>query len=204
MATPVAPPPPKREEDEPGYHLHDTLYLRMSLGAGWVSTRIESDAGDMRVKGAGTGLDLLLGGTPTPGLVLGGGIFAVSANDPRIESGGQSDELAGDASTTLVGPFIDVYLDAKSGFHFGGALGFSTFQIKPDDSDSDIGEKPYNGGGVVVFTGYDAWISPNWSLGGYVRFLGARGKREREVASDTLDEQATSAGFSILFTALYH
>lgn len=207
VASPAPPPPPRREQDEPGYHLHDGFYLRMSLGAGWAGTRIESsEAGtsDVRVKGAGGGIDLMMGGTPTPGLVLGGGIFAVSASDPRLESGGTSSDLDGDASTTLIGPFIDVFFDSRGGFHLGGAVGFSTFTIKPNDSDSDIDEKPYNGGGVALFTGYDAWISPDWSLGGYVRFIATSGKREIEVLGDTSEEKATSFGFSILFTALYH
>ncbi|MBE7481228.1 MAG: hypothetical protein HS104_14765 [Polyangiaceae bacterium] len=99
---------------------------------------------------------------------------------------------------------MDVFFDSRGGFHLGGAVGFSTFSIKPKDSDSDIDEKPYNGGGVALFTGYDAWISPDWSLGGYVRFIATSGKREIEVLGDTSEEKATSFGFSILFTALYH
>ncbi|MBK7585844.1 MAG: hypothetical protein IPI67_37375 [Myxococcales bacterium] len=65
-------------------------------------------------------------------------------------------------------------------------------------------EEPYNGGGLVLFSGYDAWISPAWSLGGYVRFIGASGKRETDLLGTTVEERATSFGFSILFSALYY
>lgn len=205
----VAPaPPPKREEDEPGYHLHDGFYLRMSLGAGWMTHRIEysrSGADDVRVKGGGAGIDLLLGGTLTPGLVLGGGVFSVNASDPRVETGGSSFDLNGEASLALIGPFVDGFFDSRGGFHLGGGIGFSSFNVKPDDAGTDFDdEKPYNGGGITLFTGYDAWISPDWSLGGYVRFLAATGKREIEVQGQTTEERAQSFGFSILFTALHH
>ncbi len=70
----VAPAPPQ-EADEPGAHLHDGFYLRVALGGGWLGMRTDS-APEADVKGGGGSLDLLLGGTPIDGLVIGGGIFS--------------------------------------------------------------------------------------------------------------------------------
>ncbi|MFO0569977.1 MAG: hypothetical protein U0263_30300 [Polyangiaceae bacterium] len=55
-----------------------------------------------------------------------------------------------------------------------------------------------------MFFGYDAWIGSDWSLGGYVRAAAASGKRELDSGTDTTTERASSFGFSILFSALYH
>lgn len=202
----AAPPVPKREEDEPGYHLHDTFYLRMSLGGGYASSRVESErssVADVRLAGGGACLDLLMGGTPTPGLVIGGGVFVEGGDKPRVESGGKSQDLDGSASLSLIGPFVDGFFDPSGGFHVGGAIGLTSLEVKPDDK-ADFDEEPFKGGGVLVLTGYDAWISPNWSLGGYARFLGAIGKRELDVGSTKVEEKATSWAFSVLFSALYH
>jgi hypothetical protein len=204
----VAPPPVEvRDEDEPGYHLHDGFYLRLALGAGWATTRIESTvvgSSELRVKGAGTAIDILLGGTPMDGLVLGGGISAFSSEDPRVETGGSGKQLAGKASLTMIGPFVDVFFDPRGGLHAGALLGLSTFNTEPDDPDSTIDEKPYNGAGVAAFTGYDAWISPNWSLGGTLRLSASSGKREREIGGGNIEERANAFGFALSVSALHH
>lgn len=199
----VAAPPPIREQDEPGGHLHDGFYLRMALGAGWLGMRLDSPS-EVDLRGSGGSLDLLLGGTPIDGLVIGGGIFSASATDPRMESGGKSSELAGQTSAVVVGPFVDGFFDAAGGLHVGGAIGLSALTVKPDDGDSGFDEEPYNGAGVALFAGYDAWVSANWSLGGYLRFIAARGQRDLEAQNGTVRESARAYAFSILFSALYH
>ncbi|MCC6900528.1 MAG: hypothetical protein IT377_16230 [Polyangiaceae bacterium] len=203
VAAPPAPPPPPREEDEPGHHLHDGFYLRMSLGAGWLSLALDADP-EATLKGAGGGLDLMLGGTPVDGLVIGGGVFSASVTDPRVESGGKSSDLSGQASLTVLGPFVDGFFDPKGGLHVGGAVGLATAKVEPDDSDSGFDEKPYNGAGLALFAGYDAWVSANWSLGGTVRLVAARGTREVDVDGETRERKSRAYGFSILFSALYH
>jgi len=203
VAVPPAPAPPP----EPGRHLHDGFYLRMSLGAGWLRTRVESNAAgvaDTRVSGAGGGVDILLGGTPGSGLVLGGGVFVLGASDPRLESGGSNRDISGDASLSVLGPFVDWFFDPEAGLHAGLGIGLSTFTLKSDDTDENIDDKPFNGAGGSVFFGYDAWIGSDWSLGGYVRAAAASGKRELDSGTDTTTERASSFGFSILFSALYH
>ena len=48
--------------------------------------------------------------------------------------------------------------------------------------------------------GYDAWISPEWSLGGMLRLSGAVTSSN----ADDLEQRANTRSFAILFTALYH
>jgi hypothetical protein len=204
MYVQTEPPPPPGPP--PGHHLHDGFYLRMSLGGGYLHSKVESNASgaqDVTVKGGGAGLDLLLGGTPTPGFVIGGGIFAGGATDPTIESGGQSQDLNGDASLAFIGPFVDGFFDPEGGLHLGGAIGFASFQVKDQDQSSSDAPQ-YDGAGIAVFGGYDAWVSSDWSIGGYARFMAASGKRQEDVLGVSYDEKATTWTFALMFTALYH
>ena len=182
---------------------HDGFYLRVALGGGWLGMRTDS-APEADVKGGGGSLDLLLGGTPIDGLVIGGGIFSLSASDPRVESGGKSSDLSGQASAVVVGPFVDGYFDAAGGLHVGGVIGLSSLAVKPDDDRTGFDEKPYEGAGLALFPGYDAWVSPNWSLGGYLRLVAARGNRDFDVDNRTVRQSARAYGLSVLFSALYH
>jgi hypothetical protein len=65
------PPPPPLEPRTRLYH--DGFYLRLSLGFGYQS--VSSSSGDSKVSSSGAGLagDLLIGGTPATGVVVGGG-----------------------------------------------------------------------------------------------------------------------------------
>lgn len=201
VATPPTAPAAPREEDEPGYHLHDGFYLRMALGVGWLSLGLDADA-DATLKGAGGGVALMLGGTPVDGLVIGGGVFSVSADEPRVEVGGKSSDLSGQASLAVIGPFVDGYFDPKGGLHVGGAVGLATTKVEDDDSTFDA--KPYNGAGLALFAGYDAWVSANWSLGGMLSVVAARGTRDIESGGETREEKSRAYGVSILFSGLHH
>jgi len=201
----VQTPPPPPAGPPPGHHLHDGFYLRMSLGAGYQRSKITSDASgvsDVALKGGGVALDLMMGGTPTPGLVIGGGIFASSAADPTLESDGVNTELRGDTSIAIVGPFIDGFFDPEGGFHVGGAIGIGSLTVRNEELDTS--ETQYDGAGVAAWVGYDAWVSSEWSMGGCARLVAASGKRDEDVLGATVTEKSSSVGFALLFTALYH
>src|SRR5688572_11751492 len=74
-------------------HTHDGLFFQGSLGfgPGWVNEKLES--GSDEENGLFTGVtgtfELLLGGSPAPGFVIGGGLAAHSIVNPTIEMGGQ-------------------------------------------------------------------------------------------------------------------
>ena len=200
------PPPPLPPEASPTYHNHDGFYLRMAIGGGGLWQTLSSEqngVADAKVRGGGGAIDLLIGGTPVDGLVIGGAIFTQTTNKPDLEVNGQTRSVNGNASLVLIGPFIDGFFDPHGGFHVGGALGLTGFNFK-DDDDKNADNTGYGGGGAVLFGGYDAWISSDWSLGGYLKFMAASGQRNVDVAGQTYKQQASGYAFSVMFTALYH
>lgn len=174
----------------------------MSLGAGAIRSTWESEAASVantEVNGGGIALDLLLGGTPTPGLVIGGGFLLNAASKPEAEpETGPSQEIEGNLNTGMLGVFIDGYFDPSGGFHLGGMLGIASYAIVFDDDDQEDIEQ--GGGGAAFWVGYDAWVGDDWSIGGLLRLTGQSTNQTR----DDVDEQASAGTLSILFTALYH
>jgi len=179
--------------------LHDGLYLRMALGLGLGGALVSSDSraiGDYSFAGSGGALDLLIGGTPLPGLALGGALSALGIDNDRRKVDGQT--IAGDVTGNLgmLGFFADAFPDPEGGFHFGGALGVAS-------SASEIkGGRKFQGGGLGLeaWGGYDFWVSEQWSLGGVARLMGS-------VTRETRDEakfESSVGGFTLSFSALYH
>jgi hypothetical protein len=173
----------------------------MSLGAGAVNSTWETEAAtaNAKISGAGLALDLLIGGSPTPGLVIGGGLLINSVTDPEVEpDGGSSSEIEGQLGVGQLGVFIDGFFDPTGGFHVGGMLGLASYGVQFDDDDDENIEQ--GGGGAAIWVGYDAWVGSQWSIGGLLRLTGQSTSEER---NDT-KEQASAGTLSILFTALYH
>ncbi len=191
----VAPP-----KEEPGRHLHDGFYLRMALGAGALAATYESSTAagtDADVGGAGLGLDLWIGGTPWPGLVIGGALTANAVDEPRVEAGGDSRTVANTSLTSsILGLFVDGFPDPEGGLHIGGMLGIATLTYR-DDLDE---EQRHGGGGAALWVGYAGWIGSDWSLGGMLR--GTVQATEHE--DSDRDEKANARSLSLLVTALYH
>jgi hypothetical protein len=199
VEAPLPPPPPR----DTGRRLHDGFYLRMSIGAGYINSEWETEqAGvdNLTISGGGIALDLLLGGSPTPGLVIGGGFLANSVANPEVESErGSSTELDGALGAAQLGIFIDGFVDPTGGFHIGGMLGIASYVVTPKDEDRDR-KIEQGGGGGAIWVGYDAWVADQWSIGGLLRLTGQATSQRR----GSYKEQASAGTLSILFTALYH
>jgi len=190
-----APPPSPR-----GVHYHDGFYLRMALGLGASGVLVSSDSTavpDYSFTGGGAAADLWIGGTPAAWLAMGGALtgLGVSSTTRRVSGNGVSGDVSG--SMGLLGFFVDGFPDPARGFHFGGALGLAGGHAQVKDSD-----KKFDGGGVGLgaWLGYDMWVSPQWSLGGMVRFMGSLTREN----SDNVNYQTSLGGASLSFTALYH
>jgi hypothetical protein len=191
-----------------GAHVHDGFYFRGSLGFGTLAFDQKSDLAGIpsgRVSGLGTASDLMLGGTPAPGVVVGGALLATHAPNPNFDSNRPAIEPGVAASLAIIGPFVDVFFDPRRGFHLGAAAGPSAIWYRDLDPTPSTDREAYLGVGAAAWAGYDAWISANWSLGGYVRVLAATTRRQVDYSGSPLvDETAKGIGFAALFTALYH
>jgi len=173
--------------------------MRMSLGAGGLGARTTRSDGSVGFEtgSGGTAFDFLLGGSPTPGLTLGGGFqFDVGQRDPDTGPDGEPRNATRDAFA-LAGPFIDVFPDPRGGFHFGGMLGGAAL-AHSESADSD--PLTYRGVGGSLWLGYDWWVARQWSLGAMLRGTSAALESTDALAA----ERARAGSVALLFTVLYH
>jgi hypothetical protein len=182
------------------YHVHDGFYLRGNLGVGSLSSSFD-DAGpndfDLDGSGFALGLDLMIGGSPSPGVAIGGALISSVAPSATFDRRGQelSDRRVG---LGLIGPFVDGFFDPKKGWHLGGMLGFAAIDIE-DDAATDAVTSTRGLGGAA-WLGYDFWVADEWSTGVLLRFAGAYTGAE----GDETDVSASAFATTIMFTALYH
>jgi hypothetical protein len=180
--------------------VHDGFYLRLSAGIGFVGTDF-SDGGaeddDLSAKGSDLALDVLVGGSPSRGVAVGGALLTNTLLAADLEQSGNT-VTDRDIGIVLVGPFIDGFPNAKKGWHLGGAMGLALVKQK------DLGEfgrtDRTEGFGAAAWAGYDAWVGDEWSLGGKLRFMLTR---TRDGGSDP-EVVASTRSVTLMFTALYH
>jgi len=223
LPLPPPPPPRQREKAEPpapapaagpalelqkptGEHVHDGFYFRFSLGPHYGKTSVETDRvsqPDVRVKGVGMQATFWVGGTPKPGIVIGG---VVGARAEKSDEGSVGDgEAPVDASVSRGGVFIDAYPVPEEGFHFGGILSAGTSEVESSASDEQP-KTSYRGEGVgvSVFAGLDTWISDEWSFGALVELGGNVSRDESRIDGQDVLRQSTSYFLSAQLGVVYH
>jgi hypothetical protein len=173
----------------------------LALGLGASGALVSSDATSVpnySFAGGGATADVWLGGTPTPGLAMGGALslLSVKSTTRRVDGDSRSGDVSG--TMGLLGFFADGFPDLERGFHFGGSLGLASARATVKGSARD----EFNGGGVGLgaWLGYDMWVSPQWSLGGLLHFMGSLTRENR----DDVNYQTSLGGAGLSFTALYH
>ncbi len=134
---------------------HDGFYMQMSGGFGYLRTKV--DPGGGKIKGPSIPHAFLLGGTPVPGLVIGGGYIGDYVFSPS------PDPLKWVLLIGL-GGFVDYYLDPAGGLHFQAFIGWGGLESKIEGFGAGATNDPT---GVVLALGggYDFFISDEWSFG---------------------------------------
>jgi hypothetical protein len=194
---------------------HDGFYFRMGIGTGYgrakTSGSIAGTSLTAHYEGAGPAFEFLFGGTPAKGFVVGGGLVGqdiwdpettIDSNDPSVPS---SLDVNGALGVLALGPFIDWFPDDTGGAHVGAMVGIGGIGLKDRSGNPDFGL------GGSLWAGYDFWVADQWSLGGELRAVVARGTRDVDArspgsslsfASSQFEDSAAS--FELLFTALLH
>jgi len=181
------------------HHVHDGFYLRGAMGLGLLGAEFEDDGTDQTVEtGRGSlALDLMIGGSPSRGLAIGGALLSEAMVGAKYEVDGT--EIGdGTVITGLLGAFIDGFPDPTGGFHVGGALGFSSVTAEELGESGDTLEMAGLGG--AVWLGYDFWVGSEWSVGPLLRVM-ATADQDR---GDDTDVTAVTRSITLSFTALYH
>jgi len=165
-------------KDAPGALAHDGWFMRAEVGGGYVmgdgavrseQVGTEDEFGKFTIKGASMVGTLSLGWTPFPGAAIGASVVQVytpAANRRWVDYPGSPAE--GDHSgrgATLIGPMLHWYPWVNDGFHLGIMGGGTLLQGHVNKTSKATG-----GGGLSLSTGYDFWVSKEWSLGFVARF----------------------------------
>ncbi len=170
-----APAPPPAPEPEPhgsgGAYTHDGFFLQFGLGVGFVTGTAEAEFYDIDVGGIAQLGHLAIGGSPVPGLVLGGGVFGTNVPTTKYETdfGGETYKEDGDlSSASLIAGFATYYLEPLQQFFLTGGLGAALLSTGKADG---VPETSGNGLGALVGVGFESFISEQWSLGGMLRVI---------------------------------
>jgi hypothetical protein len=206
-AEPAAPAPARINLDTPAvgrpvqrtYHLHEGFYLRSSVGFGDYHASF-SDGNhanlDFSEQGSTMALDLLIGGSPSPGVSIGGALLLeplFGADYQRAGSGlGSHGGFSG-----LLGPFIDGFPDATKGWHLGAMMGLATQSFQNVNS---TGGKTNAGGlGGAAWFGYDFWVANEWAIGPQLRFMGMRTSETKSGDDVSAWARSFTLGISAVF-----
>ena len=184
-------------------HSHTGFFLRMAVGGGYMHTSSTlvgpTCPGKVDAAGGAASLEISIGGALSPGIILAGSYSALTVGNAKLTNDTRVYRPAHDMTLTLLAAMIDVYPNPKTGFHFGGGLGFASSRVRADD-DAQAGSSGQNGFGIAPHVGYEWWVSNYWGLGVLGRFVFAR--TEGDYADGK--EKDTLTGGVILFSATYN
>jgi len=170
---PVQPPPPSPPEDLTVYR-HDGFFARVSLGVGYQNAHVDPSLtpegsvsqqfGSGSANGPAVHSELLLGGTPTPGFVVGSGLMHWN-----LRKNGRVVEFV------VLPLFANYYLDAEGPWFLQGFVGIGTGTLnRRKDSDGTSGLALGAGGG------WETWVGEQGSLGLALRLVYANTSKDTE------------------------
>ena len=139
-------------------------------------------------------VDLLVGGAPSPGIILGGALLVDSLPSTKFESDQASTKTG--LSIATLGPFVDAYPNPRGGFHSGGMLGVSAAHLTGNTYFA--ADRAY-GFGLATWLGYDCWVADQWSMGALLRFAGAHVVDQ----GGSPDVRVYTRSIALLFTTVY-
>jgi hypothetical protein len=195
VASGDTPPPPPR----PGLYTHDGFYLRYSLGPGLYRVGPGSSPGALvegaTVSGLWASEILAIGGTLPHGVVLAGASSAVVSKNAVVAN---------------YGLLVDWFPDPRAGWHIGAQLGLGL--VRDAEYYSAVDATPYGpptpndfalGLGVSLIGGYDAWVTPQFSMG--INLIAMTTALARQTfQGDSTTYSLTPVAGGIMVSVLYH
>lgn len=191
---------PERTIEHRSYHVHDGFYLRMTVGFGdYRASYTDNVRTNQNYGGHGQSmaLDLLIGGSPSPGVSIGGGLMVDPLFGVDYDRNGFGMGSHGGTSA-LIGPFIDGFPDASRGWHLGALVGVGgqTFQ---NVNASGSKYSTARGFGGAAWFGYDFWVAGEWAVGPELRLMGQRSGDSKSGEDISAWSRSFTIGVSGLF-----
>jgi len=196
----TSPVPPAAAD--PSARRHDGFYLRLGLGGGALDAEFsggQPETPDAKADGGAVLLDILVGGTPVRGLVLGGGYHIAVATEPDFEVGTTYTGKGGAVGQGVVGPFVDFFPDDEGGFDVGMLAGMAIVSMNTPRIFGQGVELDHRGFGASGWAGYTLWLADQWSLG-----VGARVTWTTTVNTESSDQKGAALSYGAVMTAIYH
>ena len=153
-----------------GARVHDGFFLRLGPSVGPLSITGKADAGGPESTISGFSLvggELLLGGTPVDGLVVGGGWLYNQVSDPTIENELGEGTADGTMFVTSIDFFAQYYFDPGQGAHVQLMVGYGGIDFV--DAEGRSGGNDPVGLNLAIGGGYDFWLGDEWSVGPFLR-----------------------------------
>jgi hypothetical protein len=188
---------------DPGARRHDGFFARSDAGLAFLWANVSGSGAPPNrtgIRGLGQSASISIGGTPKPGLVVGGTMWTARIDPSFIENGKTvtPDDDSVKVTMLRVGPFLDWYPDPSRGFHAQLAAAF-TAQVETNEKGDAI--KPAAvGASLAVGAGHEWFILDEISIGllGRVAF----GRVVREPSHG--EEHMLWLVPELAFTATYH
>ena len=182
--------------------VHSGFFARATLGASLLTSDVTlpEQGAKAHMTGAGPTTSLLLGGTPSSGLVVGGGLLLSSFSNPSVVIKGEQVQPGYDVTFRLIsiGPFFQYYPDPTAGFHVQAFAGYMSARAEVEDA--AVVSQPDTGPAIALATGYDFWVGKEWSMGPAFQLLFAA----LEYSGEGSDERMSVVTPTVSFSATFH
>jgi hypothetical protein len=177
------------------------VYLRLSIGAGYLGVHGNGPSGSASLSGAATSLMFALGGTPLRGLSIAFVATVDSLGNASFNGAPTSDGSGWSADKAMLGAMVDWFPDVHRGWHVGGALGFESISVSNDAS-----QISWSGGGLGgnLLGGYDFWLGPEWSLGIQGVLSATANQSMQDDTNSSVGYQFGAVGFGVQVALLAH
>lgn len=179
-----------------GYHEHDGLFARVTLGGGYLSASEDIYS----YSGGGFAWGAALGGVIAPNLVLFGEFSGITVTDPDLNGGGLSETLSGTDMTLFgFGPGVAYYF-VPVNVYLSGTLNFSQVSFSHPSGYYYADDNTNWGAGGNFMVGKEWWVLPDLGIGLAGQFQVASMRDHPQGVSTRM----TVKTFSLLFSATFN
>jgi hypothetical protein len=184
--------------------LHDGFYARLGANLLGGYTTFTTRGASGRTHGTELGQEgmLLLGGTPWPGLTLGGGFRSLTAHGEFGGGGYDKDAFSGFDYT--IGPFVDWYPRPAKGWHVGALAGLGVAWMERTRSGHTSTLYAFGAPGATVFAGHDWWVGNQFSIGLQLTASASASSAIRDTDGNDTGYRIAPRSVGIELTAVVH
>lgn len=180
----------------PGGQLHDGLFVRGTVGMGYLTASESSGGVSQTLSGFGLTLSGAIGGAIAPNLVLFGEILGTSVIQADLSQPGYQGASGLDLTMFGFGPGMAYYVEPIN-LYLSGTLAFTKIAFTDSVSQYSLGDTSL-GVGFSFVVGKEWWVGRDLGVGiaGQIHFA--------SMQDPAANARMTAAAFSLLFSATFN